>query len=72
MGIFSLEIEPAKKGIAEIEIFFDIDASGILSVTAKDNINNKERSMMLRRYQKKKSNVWFEMQIEMQLRIKKN
>ena len=47
LGIFSLEIEPAKKGIAQIEIFFDIDASGILSVTAKDNITNKERSMTI-------------------------
>ena len=47
LGIFSLEIEPAKRGIAQIEIFFDIDASGILAVTAKDNITNRERSMTI-------------------------
>ena len=33
--------------LGTIEIFFDIDASGILSVTAKDNITNKERSMTI-------------------------
>jgi molecular chaperone DnaK len=47
LGVFSLEIEPAKRGTAQIEIFFDIDASGILAVTAKDNITNKERSMTI-------------------------
>ena len=47
LGIFSLELEPAKRGIAQIEIFFDIDASGILAVTAKDNITNRERSMTI-------------------------
>merc|ERR1712174_7361 len=46
-GVFSLEVEPAKRGAAQIEIFFDIDASGILAVTAKDNITNKERSMTI-------------------------
>ena len=47
LGIFSLELEPAKRGNAQIEIFFDIDASGILAVTAKDNITNRERSMTI-------------------------
>jgi len=47
LGIFSLELEPAKRGVAQIEIFFDIDASGILAVTAKDNITNRERSMTI-------------------------
>jgi molecular chaperone DnaK len=38
LGEFNLEgLMPAPRGIPKIEVTFDIDASGILSVTAKDS-----------------------------------
>ena len=36
LGMFNLEIPPAPKEEPEIEVTFDVDASGILNVTAKD------------------------------------
>uniref|UniRef100_A0A6A7G1I7 Molecular chaperone DnaK n=2 Tax=Hirondellea gigas TaxID=1518452 RepID=A0A6A7G1I7_9CRUS len=44
LGEFNLEgIAPAPKGVPKINVIFDIDASGIVSVTAKDNHTQKEQ-----------------------------
>ena len=45
LGIFTLQVDPAPRGIPRIEIAFDIDASGLLDVTAKDTVTNKKKSM---------------------------
>ena len=46
LGNFTLTgIPPAKRGIPQIEVTFDIDANGILHVTAKDKASGKEQSM---------------------------
>merc|ERR1711933_639589 len=45
LGVFSLQVEPAPRGIPRIEVAFDIDASGLLAVTAKDTATNKKKSM---------------------------
>jgi L1 cell adhesion molecule like protein len=38
LGKFNLEgIPPAKRGVPQIEVTFDIDTNGILNVSAKDN-----------------------------------
>src|SRR3954467_8234556 len=44
LGIFNLDgIPPAPRGIPQIEVIFDIDANGILHVTAKDKGTGKEQ-----------------------------
>ena len=44
LGTFRLDgIASAPRGVPQIEVTFDIDANGILSVTAKDKATNKER-----------------------------
>lgn len=46
LGRFMLTgIPPAPRGVPQIEVSFDIDANGILHVTAKDKATNKEQSM---------------------------
>ena len=48
VGIFNLEgILPAKRGVPQIEVSFDIDANGILNVTAKDKGTGKEQSVTI-------------------------
>ena len=48
IGMFNLMgILPAKRGIPQIEVTFDIDANGILNVTAKDKATNKEQSIRI-------------------------
>ena len=48
IGMFVLDqIPPAKKGIPQIEVTFDIDANGILTVTAKDLGTNKEQHITI-------------------------
>lgn len=48
LGRFQLSgIEPAPKGIPQIEVGFDIDANGIVSVTAKDLKTNKEQKITI-------------------------
>ncbi len=48
IGVFNLEgIMPAKKGTPQIEVTFDIDASGILSVTAVDKATGKEQKVTI-------------------------
>ena len=46
LGRFQLMgIPPARRGIPQIEVTFDIDSNGILHVTAKDKATGKEQSM---------------------------
>ncbi len=46
LGNFQLTgIPPAPRGMPQIEVTFDIDANGILHVTAKDKATNKEQTM---------------------------
>ncbi len=49
LGKFDLtEIPPAPRGIPQVEVAFDIDANGILNVSAKDKATNREQSIVLR------------------------
>ncbi len=48
LGRFHLDgIPPAARGIPQIEVTFDIDANGILAVTAKDKATNKEQNIRI-------------------------
>ncbi len=48
LGRFVLDgIPPAPRGVPQVEVTFDIDASGILSVTAKDNASGKTQSIKI-------------------------
>lgn len=48
VGIFRLDgILPAQRGVPQIEVTFDIDANGILKVSAKDKATNKEQSITI-------------------------
>lgn len=49
LGTFTLSgIDPAPRGVPQIEITFNIDANGIMNVTAKDLKNNKEASITIK------------------------
>ncbi|MBF2002656.1 MAG: molecular chaperone DnaK [Synechococcales cyanobacterium C42_A2020_086] len=49
LGTFRLDgIPPAPRGVPQIEVTFDIDANGILSVTAKDKGTGKAQSISIR------------------------
>ena len=39
--------QPAQRGVPQIEVTFDIDANGILNVTAKDKGSGKEQSISI-------------------------
>jgi len=45
LGRFMLQVPPAPRGVPQIEVSFDIDASGVLSVSAKDAATGKENSI---------------------------
>ena len=48
LGLFRLDgIPPAPRGVPQIEVTFDIDANGILNVTAKDKGTGKEQSISI-------------------------
>lgn len=48
LGRFILDgILPAPRGVPQVEVVFDIDANGILSVKAKDKATNKEQSIRI-------------------------
>lgn len=48
LGRFILDgIPPAPRGMPQIEVVFDVDANGILNVTAKDKATNKEQSIRI-------------------------
>ncbi|MCK0538063.1 molecular chaperone DnaK [Alcanivorax quisquiliarum] len=49
LGQFNLEgIPPAARGVPQIEVTFDIDANGILHVSAKDKATGKEQSIQVK------------------------
>lgn len=49
LGEFNLEgIEPAPRGVPQIEVSFSIDANGITTVSAKDKSTNKETSITIK------------------------
>ncbi|VAX00576.1 Chaperone protein DnaK [hydrothermal vent metagenome] len=49
LGRFDLsDIPPAPRGTPQIEVHFDIDANGILNVTAKDKATGKEQSIIIK------------------------
>ena len=49
LGRFDLtDIPPAPRGTPQIEVTFDIDANGILNVSAKDNATGKEQSIIIK------------------------
>ena len=48
IGLFHLDgIAPAPRGIPQIEVTFDIDANGILNVSAKDKATGKEQNIRI-------------------------
>ena len=48
IGTFNLEgIAPAKAGVPQIEVSFDIDANGVLNVSAKDQATGKEQAITI-------------------------
>jgi molecular chaperone DnaK len=48
LGRFILDgIPPAPRGVPQVEVTFDIDANGILAVSAKDKATNKEQSIRI-------------------------
>jgi molecular chaperone DnaK len=48
MGNFNLEgIPPAPRGVPQVEVTFDIDANGIVNVSAKDKATNKEQKITI-------------------------
>ncbi len=49
LGRFDLsDIPPAPRGVPQIEVTFDIDANGILNVSAKDKASGKEQSIVIK------------------------
>ena len=49
LGRFDLsDIPPAARGVPQIEVNFDIDANGILNVSAKDKATGKEQSIVIK------------------------
>ncbi|MCG2634925.1 MAG: molecular chaperone DnaK [Gammaproteobacteria bacterium] len=49
LGRFDLsDIPPARRGMPQIEVSFDIDANGILNVSAKDKATGREQSIVIR------------------------
>ena len=48
LGIFNLDgIPPAPRGVPQVEVTFDIDANGLLHVTAKDKGTGKEQKIRI-------------------------
>ena len=48
LGNFNLEgIPPAPRGVPQVEVTFDIDANGIVNVSAKDKATNKEQKIII-------------------------
>ena len=47
LGVFNLDIVPCPKGMAKIEVSFDLDANGILNVSAKDLGTGKEQKIRI-------------------------
>jgi len=47
LGKFHLDVQPAPRGVPQIEVTFDIDANGIVSVSAQDKATGKEQSIRI-------------------------
>lgn len=48
LGRFDLsDLPPAPRGVPQVEVSFDIDANGILNVSAKDKATGKEQSIVV-------------------------
>ena len=48
LGQFKLTgIAPARRGVPQIEVTFDIDANGIVKVSAKDKASGKEQAILI-------------------------
>jgi molecular chaperone DnaK len=48
LGVFTLSgIEPARRGVPQIEVTFDIDVNGVLSVTAQDKGTGKQQNITI-------------------------
>lgn len=48
LGEFYLkDIPPAPRGVAKVDVIFDVDANGILSVTAKDKATQREQTVVI-------------------------
>lgn len=47
LGVFNLDIVPCPKGMAKVEVSFDLDANGILNVSAKDLGTGKEQNIRI-------------------------
>lgn len=48
LGRFILDgIPPAQRGVPQVEVTFDVDANGMLHVSAKDKVTNKEQSIRI-------------------------
>ena len=47
IGVFDVEIDSAPRGVPQVEVTFDIDANGILKVTAKDRKTQKENQVTI-------------------------
>lgn len=68
LGQFNLEgIPPASRGAPQIEVKFDIDANGILAVSAKDLGSNKEQTVKI-----EQSSGLNETEIERMRRMRRN
>ncbi len=49
LGMFNLEgIAPARRGMPQIEVTFDIDANGIMNISAKDKATGKENKITIK------------------------
>lgn len=49
LGVFNLEgIAPARRGMPQIEVTFDIDANGIMNISAKDKTTGKENKITIK------------------------
>ena len=48
LGRFQLaDIPPAPRGVPQIEVTFDIDANGIMNISAKDKATGKEQNIRI-------------------------
>jgi len=75
IGRFHLDgIPPSPRGIPQIEVTFDIDANGILNVSAKDKATGKEQNIRIeasRGFRRVKFRIWLKMHSLMKTKIRR-